>query len=75
MSKVTSKRQVTAGQQPGLSLEECLRLFDQATERQREREIRRNAGATEGAQRPTTGRGWTREDLYERGPTKPDAAV
>lgn len=61
----------SAGQQPGLSLEERLRLFDRATERQREREIRRNARA---AEEPTTGRGWTREELYERGPMKPDAS-
>ena len=60
-----------AGQRPWLSLEERLRLFDRATERQRERETRRRA--PEGKQEPTPGRGWTREELYERGPVKPDA--
>ncbi len=37
-----------------------LRLFDKATERQRRRPF-----ADKG--RPTTSRGWTREDLYQRG--------
>lgn len=45
---------------PSGSIEERLTLFDQATERQRERE----------AQRPVepvpTDRGWTREELYDR---------
>ena len=39
-----------------------LRLFDQATDRQR----RRNQQAAE-LPTPTEGRGWTREDLYRRG--------
>lgn len=38
-----------------------LRLFDRASERQR----RRNRA--HGSMRPATGRGWTREDLYDRG--------
>ncbi len=38
-----------------------LRLFDQATARQRERE----AGARKRA--PASKRGWTREELYRRG--------
>ena len=44
----------------GLDAEARLRLFDAATERQREREGRRLTG------RANT-RGWTREELYERG--------
>ena len=40
--------------------ESRLRLFDQATERQRRRTSARKAG------RPSE-RGWTREDLYGRG--------
>jgi AbrB family looped-hinge helix DNA binding protein len=37
-----------------------LRLFDQATERHRSRHAAGNA-------RPPRSRGWTREDLYQRG--------
>ena len=44
----------------GLDVEVRLRLFDDATERQRKREGQRRAG------RVST-RGWTREELYERG--------
>ena len=44
----------------GLDIEARLRLFDAATERQRERDEGRRAG------RAIT-RGWTREELYERG--------
>jgi AbrB family looped-hinge helix DNA binding protein len=44
--------------------EDRLRLFDQATRRQREREGRRGQVETS-----ATGRGWTREDLYDRGRT------
>lgn len=44
----------------GLSAEARLRLFDAATDRQRKREAgRRTRRAKE--------RGWTREELYERG--------
>lgn len=50
------------------TIEQRLQLFDQATARQRRREARI------GAKRPATGskptskdRGWTREELYERG--------
>ena len=39
-----------------------LKLFDQGTERQRERETRQSASP-----RADSDRGWTREDLYERG--------
>ena len=45
-----------------LTIEDRLRLFDQATQRQREREVwRRSQGGT------ATDRGWRREDLYTRG--------
>jgi AbrB family looped-hinge helix DNA binding protein len=49
---------------PHLSLEERLRLFDEATERQRAREAGRPpvGGVTE--------RGWRREDLYTRGSSR-----
>jgi AbrB family looped-hinge helix DNA binding protein len=45
-------------------VEDRLRSFDEATRRQREREKRQ---PTRGA---TTDRGWTREELYDRG--RPD---
>jgi hypothetical protein len=38
-----------------------LKLFDQATERQRLRQARRRG------RRAAKDRGWTREELYERG--------
>lgn len=41
-----------------------LRLFDAATKRQRARE------STVQVSTATTGRGWTREELYERGRTR-----
>ena len=44
----------------GLDVEARLRLFDAATERQRKRERRRRVSRT-------STRGWTREELYERG--------
>ena len=44
--------------------EDRLRLFDQATRRQREREERPGK-----VQASTTDRGWTREELYDRGRT------
>lgn len=57
-----------SGKRPTLGREERLRLFDRATERQRERESRRGNGVREGAEdRPAAGRGWTREELYDRG--------
>ncbi len=46
---------------PRLRLEERLRLFDQATDRQR----RRQAGRRKGKE--SADRGWTREELYDRG--------
>ena len=51
----------TANQQQ-LSKAERLRLFDQARDRQREREKTATASA-----RPSSDRGWTREELYDRG--------
>lgn len=39
-----------------------LKLFDEGTQRQREREARQGASTRLGDDR-----GWTREDLYERG--------
>jgi AbrB family looped-hinge helix DNA binding protein len=44
----------------GTSLEERLELFDRATERQTERQRGRPLPAA-------TSRGWTREELYDRG--------
>jgi AbrB family looped-hinge helix DNA binding protein len=44
-----------------LTREDRLALFDQATRRQRAREVRR------GQLPPVKDRGWTREDLYDRG--------
>src|SRR6267142_5064542 len=44
--------------------EERLRLFDQATARQRAREARSRKKVPA---RGSEGRGWTREELYERG--------
>lgn len=41
----------------------CMRLFDEATERQRKRNETRN----ERSATTTGGRGWSREELYERG--------
>jgi AbrB family looped-hinge helix DNA binding protein len=52
-------RKRTQGSDPRASR---LRLFDQATQRQLERN--RDAGTPE---RPEAGRGWTREELYQRG--------
>lgn len=48
-----------------LDLESRLRMFDEATRRQREREAKRSLARVE-----KVGRGWTREDLYDR--ARPD---
>lgn len=45
-----------------LSVEERLRLFDEATARQRQREAKMTL-----PKEPPEDRGWKREDLYERG--------
>jgi len=47
---------------PRLSVEERLRLFDEATARQRQREAGMKLPA-----KPPAERDWKREDLYERG--------
>ncbi len=53
-------RVVPRGARPGRNLASRLRLFDQTTARQRERDRRvKPARAAD--------RGWTREDLYRRG--------
>ena len=48
-----------------LTLEERLRLFDEATARQREREKQMRLPAE-----PQTEKDWTREDLYTRGTSR-----
>lgn len=48
----------------GLSTEERLRLFEQSILRQRERERQRPELAR---RKEGQGRGWTREELYDRG--------
>jgi AbrB family looped-hinge helix DNA binding protein len=50
---------------PRLSLEERLRLFDEASARQREREAKMELPAE-----APKDRGWKREDLYERGKSR-----
>jgi F0F1-type ATP synthase epsilon subunit len=57
VAKITSKQQVTVI----TDVATRLKLFDQATERQRLRQVRRRA------RRAPAGRRWTREQLYERG--------
>ena len=49
------------GRQRGLSREMRLKLFDQATARQRQRNTARSR------RKPPRDRGWTREDLYRNG--------
>lgn len=49
---------------PAADVEARLRLFDQATERQRRRET---AVGRSARRRKAGTRGWTREDLYRRG--------
>jgi bifunctional DNA-binding transcriptional regulator/antitoxin component of YhaV-PrlF toxin-antitoxin module len=46
----------------GLSAKQRLELFDQATERQRRREVDKTT-----SKRASADRGWKREDLYTRG--------
>lgn len=50
-----------AGARPQLSVEERLKMFDAAKRRQAARRRRRGVIPREG------GRGWTREELYDRG--------
>lgn len=54
-----------AARRSKLGLEERLRLFDAATERQCRRNEERRSGGTRAE---PTDRGWTREELYTRGP-------
>jgi AbrB family looped-hinge helix DNA binding protein len=49
---------------PRLGTRERLRLFDEATSRQREREA---AAEAPRAAAPGADRGWTREEIYDRG--------
>ena len=60
-------RVVPAAEEPTkvLNTEARLRLFDAATARQRTREAGRSL-------RAASSRGWTREELYERGRTRSD---
>ena len=44
--------------------EDRIQLFDQATKRQRQRDTERQPTS------PPEGRGWTREELYDRGGTR-----
>lgn len=48
---------------PALDRETRLALFDEATKRQQERNRRRRSRGA----KPPRDRGWTREELYERG--------
>jgi len=54
-----------ASRRPARSIEERLRIFDEATQRQREREA--EVKAVLGEIEQPKDRGWTREDLYRRG--------
>jgi len=49
-----------------LDREARLRVFDRATERQRDRDTQKRASEASSG-KPPTDRGWTREDLYDRG--------
>lgn len=59
--------------QPGRTVEERLKFFDQATERQRQREAHAEE-IPDIVKRPwkphEIERGWRREDLYDRGRTR-----
>ena len=57
------KRDAAEAAEPA-SVNERLRLFDQATARQRKRQAGSNKRRPEPGSR---GRGWAREELYERG--------
>lgn len=54
-------RLILSSSEEQLSVEERLKLFDESTRRQRAREQRR------GPLEPAEDRGWTREELYDRG--------
>ncbi|HET8540661.1 MAG TPA: AbrB/MazE/SpoVT family DNA-binding domain-containing protein [Anaeromyxobacter sp.] len=53
-------RIVPARRKPGASVASRLKLFDQATARQRDRDRARRVASGRG-------RGWSREELYDRG--------
>jgi AbrB family looped-hinge helix DNA binding protein len=55
-------RLVTGATRAAAGIAERLKLFDEATKRQRRRQI-----ASRARRRPPSDRGWTREDLYRRG--------
>jgi AbrB family looped-hinge helix DNA binding protein len=57
---------VRTTRRPGLSVKERLALFDQATERQREREAALDTQDVTSSESDAD-RGWTREDVYIRG--------
>jgi len=58
-------------QRKTLSKVERLALFDAATARQKQRQRgRKKAKATRGSTSPSKARGWTREELYDRGSTR-----
>ncbi len=57
------KRDAAEANEPA-TVAERLRLFDQATARQRAREMKSTKKVPA---RSAEGRGWTREELYERG--------
>jgi bifunctional DNA-binding transcriptional regulator/antitoxin component of YhaV-PrlF toxin-antitoxin module len=56
----------------GASRQERLALFDAATERQNQRQRRRlvDSRVTKSKAGGSKGRGWTREELYDRGSTR-----
>ncbi|MCY4199475.1 MAG: AbrB/MazE/SpoVT family DNA-binding domain-containing protein [Gammaproteobacteria bacterium] len=57
----------TKGQDKLLDVKTRLRIFDSATERQQIREINRQTQEAETDDDSSACRGWTREELYERG--------
>lgn len=60
---VPEREQRSSGRQ--LTIKERLKLFDQATERQRRREAKQSSVA----RAKENDRGWRREELYQRGRT------
>jgi len=60
-------RVVPPGRVPSpLDREARLRVFDRATERHRDRDSQKRATEAP-SDKPSTDRGWTREELYDRG--------
>lgn len=60
------KRDAAEATEPA-TLKERLQLFDQATARQRARQARSSKRGPASGSRSSQGRGWTREELYQRG--------